>query len=201
MNLTSRLLLPAAAITALAVAACGSNGPTTTTSAGNGSGSQGSDVNAAYRFSACMRAHGVSKFPDPVVHQSAGSSSVGIRVDPAETSSPSFQSAQKACNGILPQGNNSNNGPSPAQQQQRTQEFVAFAQCLRTHGYTKFPDPDAQGELQPQTIAASGVNVHAPGFFAVAKGCLPALKGTVTVAQLQRAIDKVPAPGAGSSGG
>jgi hypothetical protein len=201
MNLTSRLVLPAAAISAVALAACGSNGPTTTTSANNGSGAQGNGVNAAYRFSACMRAHGVSKFPDPVVHKSAGSESVGIRVTPGETSSPTFESAQKACNGILPQANNSNNGPSPAQQQQRTQEFVAFAQCLRSHGYTKFPDPDAQGELQPQTIAASGINVHAPGFFTTAKGCLPALKGTVTVAQLQQAINKLPAPGASTTGG
>ena len=116
---------------------------------------------------------------------------------PGETSSPNFQTAQKACNAILPSGSNQNNGPSPAQQQKRTREFVAFAQCLRTHGYPRFPDPDAQGELNPQAIASSGVNVHAPGFFPVAKNCLPALGGTVSVAQLQRAISRVPAPGAG----
>jgi hypothetical protein len=140
-----------------------------------------------------MRSHGVTNFPDPVVHSSPGSESVGIKVTPGLTSSPNFNSAQKACNAILPAGNNTN-GPSPAQQQARTREFVAFAQCLRTHGYTSFPDPNSRGELNPQQIAASGTDVHTPGFFDVARGCLPALKGTVSVAQLQRAIARVPAP-------
>jgi hypothetical protein len=198
MNLTRlALITPAAAVAALALAACGGGGGntnTTGTSTTASAGGPGKDAQAAYRFSACMRAHGVPKFPDPIVHSSNGSQSVGIKVNPSETNSPSFQSAQNACQRILPGSGPSNDGRTPAQQQQRTREFVAFAQCLRTHGYQNFPDPNSQGELQPAQIAASGINAHAPGFFDVAKGCLPALKGTVSVGDLQRAINKLPAP-------
>ena len=199
MNRTARhLLLPAAAAAALGLAACGGGGANTNASTtANQPGPQQAG-NAAYRFAACMRAHGLANFPDPIIHQSAGSTSVAIRITPALSSSPNFNPAQKACNYILPQGKNSE---SPAQHQKRTREFVAFAQCLRSHGYTNFPDPNSQGELNPQQIAASGVNVHAPGFFDVAKGCLPALGGTVSVAQLQAAIAHVPAPGAASPAG
>jgi hypothetical protein len=144
-----------------------------------------------------MRSHGVTGFPDPVVHQSGNSMSVDIRVTPALTGSPSFKAAQKACQGILPGPKNGNgNGLSPAQQAARTRDFVAFAQCLRTHGYPNFPDPNAQGELSPTAIPAAGINVHAPGFYDVAKNCLPAIKTFVTVGQLQQAIARLPAPGA-----
>jgi hypothetical protein len=54
----------------------------------------------ALRYSACMRAHGVPKFPDPTF--SAGG--VNLRVDSrsVDPNSPQFQSAQKACQGRLP---------------------------------------------------------------------------------------------------
>ena len=56
---------------------------------------------AALKFSACMRSHGVPKFPDPQF--SAGHASLRIGqnsgIDP---SSPTFQAAQKACQKNLP---------------------------------------------------------------------------------------------------
>jgi hypothetical protein len=58
---------------------------------------------AALAFSACMRAHGLPDFPDPVflnggaaIHLQGGP---GTGLDP---SSPTFQAAQRACNGKLP---------------------------------------------------------------------------------------------------
>lgn len=192
--------MPAAAAAALVLAACGSNGPNTTGTSASASGSQQNGASAAYRFSACMRSHGVTNFPDPVVHQSGNSESVGIRITPAQSGSPSFKSAQKACQGILPGPKGNGNGLSPAQQQKRTHDFVAFAQCLRTHGYPNFPDPNSQGELSPTAIPAAGINVHAPGFYNVAKGCLPAIAQFVSVAQLQQAINRLPAPGTSTGG-
>jgi hypothetical protein len=55
----------------------------------------------ALRFSACMRAHGVPKFPDPQF----GSGKIAIRIGPGtgiDPQSPQFQAAQKACQGELP---------------------------------------------------------------------------------------------------
>jgi len=59
----------------------------------------------ALAFSACMRAHGVSNFPDPQIETHGGAvqlrlqASAGAGLDP---NSPIFQSAQKACQGDLP---------------------------------------------------------------------------------------------------
>jgi hypothetical protein len=56
---------------------------------------------AALKFSACMRSHGLSNFPDP--NFSGGG--VQIRIDRQsgmDPNSPAFQAAQKACASFLP---------------------------------------------------------------------------------------------------
>jgi hypothetical protein len=56
---------------------------------------------AALKFSACMRSHGVPKFPDPQF--SAGRASLRIgRNNGIDPNSPAFQAAQKACQKNLP---------------------------------------------------------------------------------------------------
>jgi hypothetical protein len=56
---------------------------------------------AALAFSACMRSHGVPKFPDPQF--SAGRASLRIgRSSGIDPNSPKFQAAQKACQKNLP---------------------------------------------------------------------------------------------------
>jgi hypothetical protein len=57
----------------------------------------------ALAFSACMRKHGLSDFPDPTF--SGGGVQMTIRGGPGSDlnpSSPAFQAAQKACQGLLP---------------------------------------------------------------------------------------------------
>jgi hypothetical protein len=56
----------------------------------------------ALKFSACMRAHGVPKFPDP---QFGSGGKIAIRIGPGngiDPRSPQFQAAQKACASELP---------------------------------------------------------------------------------------------------
>ena len=88
-------------------AGCGSNKPTTST----GAASSSNPAVAAYAYARCMRSHGVTNFPDPKVSVSPGHASVAIAVNPSQTGSPKFKSADKACSGILPAP------PTPAQQQ------------------------------------------------------------------------------------
>jgi hypothetical protein len=138
-----------------------------------------------------MRSHGLPHFPDPIVHVSGGgasgtSVSVGIRITPQIKNSPAFKSATAACNHILPQGPTSD---SPAQQQAHTRALVAFAQCLRTHGFPHFPDPNAQGDLSLETVNAAGINLHTPALLAAAKGCTSVTHGQITPAQVMRAIN------------
>jgi hypothetical protein len=55
----------------------------------------------ALRFSACMRQHGLSSFPDPQF----GGGGVRMQLRPGQgldPSSPAFKSAQKACGSLLP---------------------------------------------------------------------------------------------------
>ena len=177
-------LLAGAAVTVI-IAGCGGNAPPSASVSGPAaSGKPGAD---AYRYSACMRSHGVSGFPDPVVKVSGNSASVGIHITPAQSNSPSFKSAQKACNHILPGPNG--NGRSPAEQQARTRALLAFAQCLRTHGFPRFPDPNAQGDLSLQTVAAAGINIHTPALLTAGKACTSVTHGQITPAQVAQAIN------------
>jgi hypothetical protein len=59
-------------------------------------------LNQLLKFSACMRAHGLANFPDPV--ESNGG--VGLTLNPKTTGlnprSPVFQAAQRACRKDMP---------------------------------------------------------------------------------------------------
>src|SRR5262249_18577405 len=63
-------------------------------------GQQAGMQEQALKFSACMRAHGLTNFPDPKF--SAGSASIQIQGKGINPNSPLFQSAQKACAKNLP---------------------------------------------------------------------------------------------------
>ena len=178
-------LLAGAAIGVI-IAGCGGSSPSSS-STGSGSPHTNGPGADAYQFSACMRTHGVSGFPDPVVKTSGSSVSVAIRVTPALTSSPSFKSAQKACSHILPAGKGQ--GPSPAEQQARTRAMLAFAQCLRTHGFPRFPDPTAQGQLSLEMVTAAGIDLHTPALLTAGKGCASVTHGQITPAQVVQAIN------------
>jgi hypothetical protein len=116
-----------------------------------------------------------------------GGGGVGIRqVAPASAvASPRFKAAQKACGRILPGPQNSgqqHQGPSK-------QVFLAFAKCLRGHGIADFPDPNAQGQLTLEMIAAAGVDLKAPSLQTAAKTCVGVTHGEITVADVLRALN------------
>jgi hypothetical protein len=59
---------------------------------------------SALAFSKCMRAHGVTNFPDPTFSTTGGGISIKIGGGPGsgiDPNSPTFQAAQKACQSIL----------------------------------------------------------------------------------------------------
>jgi hypothetical protein len=180
-------LLAAVAVAVIA-AGCGGNSPSSTSSSAAAAGAKGGPGAVAYQFSACMRSHGVTNFPDPKVTTSGGSTSVAIGINPSISGQPAFKSAQKACNHILPQGGNGRDG-TPAQRQARTEALIAFARCLRAHGFPNFPDPDASGQLSAERITKAGVNFHTPALLAAGKGCASVTHGQITPAQVAAAIN------------
>ena len=166
-----RTLRPLAALAMLAVIVAGcSNGPA-------GTGSSNSTAAAhekAVKFAECMRANGVSAFPDPdasgrlTVDAVANGSSV-------DTNSAAWKQAIGACKGLEPPGFTGGK-VTPKQRTAR----LEFAQCMRDNGVPDFPDPTPNGPLVdtnriPSTATAAGMSalnaaMHKCGDFARAAG-------------------------------
>jgi hypothetical protein len=181
----SRLLFlyaPALLLLALGVAACGSTGAPSGTVTNAGSPAP-SGPSPALEFAKCMRAHGVSNFPDP-----GGSGGVQIQ-GTGLPQSPAFQTAQRVCQKYLP-----NDGQPHAMSEANRVRAVAFSKCMRTHGEPDFPDP-LLGTPSGSTLvfslrgmqfaAGPGLNPGSPAFRQAAADC---------GLQLPPAGAKVPAP-------
>jgi hypothetical protein len=146
------------------VAACGSSSPGTKSAAVGGSSGRGSGKSQQYldavKFSHCMRAHGVSQFPDP--HNPGGWSSAAIGA--LNTSSPAFESATRTCDSLLP-----NEGqPTSADFEQTVVDGVKIAKCMRAHG-VDMPDPQIQG--RQLTIDMTHMNAQTPRFNRIGELC------------------------------
>jgi hypothetical protein len=168
----TRRLRPLAALAVVAVigAGCGgtstSGGTTSTatpttatpTTATPAAPTTTSPRTKAVLFSECMRANGVSGFPDPdatgalTIDAVANGSSV-------DTDSPAFEQALSACKELEPSGFT---GHERTTEQQAA--ALRFAQCIRDHGVRDFPDPGAHDPLVdtrriPSTDAPGGMDI------------------------------------------
>ena len=182
---TSHLALAVAATAAAAViAACGSSSRT----ASSPSGSSGQPTVAemqqdGVRFSDCMRSHAVPGFPDPTDPRAFKSA---LSPNSAEARSPAFGSAYEACARFLPRGGapNHNASHTPAQ----IAGVLAFARCLRGHGFPSFPDPTSAGELTHEMVAAAGINLQQPGVLRAGDACAGVTHGVITKAIVARFV-------------
>jgi hypothetical protein len=151
--------LVALALAALIGAGCGSDAPSETSTAGStataastGAASHTSTARArkltaqekGVKFSECIRAHGVSDFPDP---NAEGEYEYGVSVTPAV-----WQKAVHACKELEPPGALS--GKRTPKQQTGA---LRFAQCIREHGVKDFPDP-VNGEPLVDTYKIPSAN-------------------------------------------
>jgi hypothetical protein len=171
---------------ALFATGCGAASSTTTTTSGPQDG-----ASAAFRFSACMREHGVPNFPDPRVTNTPGNQSVIVALPAGVRGTPAFRAAQRSCRGIIPAPSNANHVSAAAQKAHRL-GLLAFARCVRARGINNFPDPNAQGEMTSAMLAAAGVDVHAPSVLSAARACISASQGAVTAAGVNRAARSAP---------
>jgi hypothetical protein len=189
---TMRVIPLSAAFAGVALLAAGCGATTTTSTSGSLSSKAppGNAVANAYKYAACMRAHGVANFPDPKVSHSGGGTQIAIRV--VGPNSPQFNSASQACRGILPPPSAADHAQQAADQRRHAQDLVSFARCLRSHGIARFPDPNAQGQLSLSEVEADGIDLQAPSFRAVALACVPASNGGVTRAAVLQATSGNP---------
>jgi hypothetical protein len=180
----SRATLAFAALTSLALVAAGCGGgspsdhvaqlgstgaPASSTGASSpGSGSQAAIANAV-KFANCMRSHGVTNYPDP---NSSGHPQSLNQINP---NSATFLTAYTACRSYASNGAGVPPEPSPAE----LRSALAFARCVRKHGYPQFPDPLTTVSLQATFTLGPGkyfpVNssykATAPAFMHAAKAC------------------------------
>jgi hypothetical protein len=105
--------------------------------------SKSSNVGKAVAYAKCMRSHGVPNYPDP------GSDGVLPKIDVHQlgVSQAQFAAANSACQHLLPNSSASietcfDTGIcTEALRQQLMNGMLRFAQCMRQHGVTNFPDP------------------------------------------------------------
>jgi hypothetical protein len=115
---------------------------------------------AGLAYSTCMRAHGVSAFPDP-----DSNGGTALNGDTVNLNSPTFKAANTACQPLL--------GAPPPGGGESSQDKTAalkYAACMRQHGVAKFPDPNADGGLD---IDASqlGMDPNSPTFKSADQAC------------------------------
>jgi hypothetical protein len=153
------------AIAAL-ISACGSSAPAADSTATNHA--------KALKFAGCMRANGVSDFPDP-------DASGGLTLDGVVNGSslnpdaPAFKQALGTCKDLEPSGFT---GRKRSAQQQAA--ALKFAECMRQNGVPDFPDPTPNGPLIDTNRIPSAAGRGAldiPGFTAAAHKCTAAYSG------------------------
>ena len=184
---TSTLPAAAAAIAAATViAACGSSSSGSSSSSSSGGPPTQAQIQQeqqdAVRFADCMRSHGVPNFPDPTTSPHAFKQAL----DPSTAHSPAFQSAETACRHLLPRGGQPSQSPPPSQAQ--IAAMLAFARCLRSHGFPSFPDPTSSGQLTHEMLANAGINLHQPAVLQAADACVSVTHGFITKAVVARFV-------------
>ena len=158
-------LLAALVAFSVVLAGCGSSAKPRSVSAPSGSGSA---LTQGVKFAQCMRSNGVKSYPDP---SSSGRAQSLNQIDP---NSPTFMAAYEACRKDLTSGGP---GGPPAPSAAQLRFALAFAECVRKHGFPRFPDPLTtygpgftlgRGEYFPPI---STNELQSPAFTQAAKAC------------------------------
>jgi hypothetical protein len=114
--------------------------------------SQAPDTAVVYReLAQCIRSHGQPDFPDPVVDRHGN-------VDFPANAPRTSDSTRQACHSIADRLPQASAGHAPTQAVVDRQK--RFAQCMRSSGFDRWPDPNPDGSNPPPPddyITAPGV--------------------------------------------
>jgi hypothetical protein len=167
-----RLHLLSAAVCAIAIVACGG---ATASGYHNPKYPYGAP-NVPISLSKCLRANGVSGFPDPREGPNGGGvgwpgglgtevGGTGIFVFGHTYAGPAVAHAEQVCKEYLPP-----TGPPPAESESQREQAIATARCMRSHGLPNFPDPTFAGGNQ-QLNLPPGLNPNSPAVQRASKAC------------------------------
>ncbi len=161
-----RTLAAVTLLLAAGAAGCGRHGEPTVATAGSGppkvragGGTAASGQDSDLKYSQCMRDHGMTWFPDP-----GSDGGLKVRV-PDGTDQNRLEKAQEACKAYAPGANRSG-----VLSDQDLNKLRQMSQCVRDHGFSKYPDPDAHGGI---TIGSEtlGVTPGDPAFEKALREC------------------------------
>jgi hypothetical protein len=144
------------------VAGAGSATPSASSSGGG----------SAVAFSRCMRAHGIKDFPDP-----GSNGAINLNGAPGsdlDRNDPRFQAAYQACKSLLPPGQTGSSGAL------RTAN-LNYAKCMRSHGISDFPDPNADGSLSLKPSPGSDLDPNNPQYKKADNACKHFKQGAAPV--------------------
>jgi len=174
------LAVGALAVVSLLTTGCGGSSPTTAATTTTAPTQDG-----ALAYARCMRSNGVPNFPDPL--KSGGNNKPAVVSALEEVSNSQSQAAMTACRHV--------NGGSPGTSQSAAQgpayaaAMLAFARCVRGHGFPNFPDPASSGQLTPEMVTAAGINLHQPAVLKAGLACTSVTHGLLTRAAVERAVN------------
>jgi len=104
--------------------------------ANSGAGGAGDNEPSALKFSQCMRDQGFTWYPDP---DAGGNLSAN---EPEGIDRAKYQEAQKTCEAYAPWGSGNSKKSN-----EDLDKLRLVSQCMRDHGFAKFPDPDENGTI------------------------------------------------------
>jgi hypothetical protein len=154
----------AAAIIAVAslalLTACGGS-PSAAVTGGTPNAGQSASSPSAVAYSDCMRSHGVPNYPDPGSNGALPKGSA----QQFGVSSTQLQAAESDCQHLYPANDGAiqeceTTGDCPqAVVQQALNIMREYAQCMRSHGVPRWPDPTLDSEGRPFfDVSAAGLS-------------------------------------------
>jgi hypothetical protein len=162
------------------IAACGSTSPSASGSGGQQSLAQiRQSEQDMVKFVQCMGSHGVP-LPNPKTSPRA------FKNEFPDHPSPAFQSAYTICGHLQPGGGPPSQSAAPSQA--RTAALLAFARCVRSHGFPNFPDPNSSGQVTHQMLAQAGINLQQPAILQSGDACVSVTHGVLTRAAVARFV-------------
>ena len=119
-------------------------------------------------YAACMRSHGVASFPDPV--GSAGIPKEAVVSAFRQVSISKAEAAQNDCRHVLPAGGSLSGQVSQRITAQDQQDYLKAAACMRSHGFSDFPDPKFHNN-SVQVNIPSNINQNSSQFTSAVTTC------------------------------
>ena len=158
------------AAAAVLAAACGGS-PSSTGSGGSPTAGGSANSPSGVAYSRCVRAHGVPNFPDPGSNGQISKPAVVRAL--REVSDSRARAATYACARLNP------GRAAPVLTAQEQQDYLRAAACMRSHGFTSFPDPTFPGGHASLPRIPSNIDTKSRQFIAAGQTCIKLIPARV----------------------